>query len=242
MKEAQNIFLIIIKKMKFLIKIGILKSIIKLLLPYEFIYPNLNKDFSYLPIEEEKIKLIKTSFFRIILLEIQMANFILKIKKDKIKNFVEYDKSFEKGDNLIEKLVYFMKLKFSSNLGFNQFKLMMFRIRRKGNKVNNLDDYFLLNTIKGEENINKIKEIKLNDLFKLEDIILDAKVLNSMLNDNKIFVDENPFHGFVDNKENVNNGLSNTSMGLLPVICLKVPEKTYKAIPTKKKKKKKKKI
>ena len=211
-----------------LLKIGFLKSIIKLLLPYEFIYQNLEKDFSNLRIEEDNFKLLKKNFFKIIFLEIQFASFILKIIKN--KNLGEVEKFFDMGKNLIEKLVFFLKVKYSTTLGFNQFKLIIFRIRRKGNRISNLEDFFILNTIKNDENIKKIKDIKLHDNFKLEDIDLSANIFNSMLNENKFFVDENPFQGFLNEENEDTKKLNKSSMVLLPVINLKIPDKKFKNI------------
>ena len=128
----------------------------------------------------------KKNLLKIILMEIQLFNFILRIKFLEIKNvMINLPLIFENGTTQIEKLVYFLKKKYKTILEVSDFNNLLIRLKRNGENFDDIKNLFNFNFIEiNEETDLKIKEIIFDDIFRIDKVHLEYDILNSMMKNN----------------------------------------------------------
>lgn len=167
---------------------------IKILTPTDFILDALEKDFSTLELLQANVE-IEKEFVKLLVLELGLSLFQVELYFGELAKVGvdEVTKIFEKGTNVEEKMVFFLKQEFETTLNDKDLKLLFLKIKRSGNQSFALQDLFLFPQLRIFKKVEIVEEIPQEPLqgIKLKETTLNMQVdvqpenLNNFFSDRK---------------------------------------------------------
>lgn len=165
-----------------------------MLTPIEFIFDALEKDFGSVKIEPNNFE-IEKEFVKLLVLELSLSLFLVQEYFGSMLEYKEEEvlRIFEKGNNLEEKLVFFLKQDFETNLTEKDLKILFMKLKRTGKADPKIIDFFMFRNLRIFKKIEVVEEIPQLPVtgIKLKDMALNIQVDTQPENLTNFFVDQN---------------------------------------------------